>query len=38
VRINQRRVLDRLEAAIRQWPEQWQVFVPVWPELGPGES
>jgi lauroyl/myristoyl acyltransferase len=38
VRINQRRVLDRIEAAIRQWPGQWQIFVPVWPELVRGES
>jgi len=31
--INMRRVLDVLEAAIRRWLEQWQMFVPVWPEL-----
>ena len=33
IRINMRRVLDTLEAVIRRWPEQWQMFVPVWPEL-----
>jgi lauroyl/myristoyl acyltransferase len=33
VQINMRRVLDRLEAVIRRWPEQWQMFVPVWPKL-----
>lgn len=33
VRINVRRVLDILETLIRRWPEQWQMFVPVWPEL-----
>ena len=30
---NMRRVLDRLEAFIRRWPEQWMVFVPIWPDL-----
>lgn len=34
VRLNMRRILDALEAIIRRWPEQWQMFVPVWPELG----
>jgi lauroyl/myristoyl acyltransferase len=33
VRLNMRRVLDSLERVIRRWPEQWQMFVPVWPEL-----
>jgi len=33
VRLNMRRVLDALERIIRRWPEQWQMFVPVWPEL-----
>jgi KDO2-lipid IV(A) lauroyltransferase len=33
VQINMRRVLDPLEAVIRRWPEQWQMFVPVWPKL-----
>lgn len=30
--LNMRRVLDALEGIIRKWPEQWQMFVPVWPE------
>jgi len=33
LQINMRRVLDALERIIRAWPEQWQMFVPVWPEL-----
>jgi lauroyl/myristoyl acyltransferase len=33
VALNMRRVLDPLERAIRRWPEQWQMFVPVWPKL-----
>jgi KDO2-lipid IV(A) lauroyltransferase len=33
VRLNMRRVVDALEAIIRRWPEQWQMFVPVWPAL-----
>jgi lauroyl/myristoyl acyltransferase len=33
VRLNMRRVLDGLEAIIRRWPEQWQMFVPIWPAL-----
>ena len=33
VRLNMRQVLDALEVVIRRWPEQWQMFVPVWPEL-----
>jgi lauroyl/myristoyl acyltransferase len=33
VQINMRRVLDLLESIIRRWPEQWQMFVPVWPKL-----
>lgn len=33
VRLNMRRVIDRLEAIIRRWPGQWLMFVPVWPEL-----
>ena len=32
VRINMQRVLQALEAPIRRWPDQWQMFVPVWPE------
>jgi lauroyl/myristoyl acyltransferase len=33
VQLNMRRVLDAMERLIRRWPEQWQMFVPVWPEL-----
>ena len=33
LQLNMRRVLDALEGIIRTWPEQWQMFVPVWPEL-----
>jgi lauroyl/myristoyl acyltransferase len=33
VKLNMRRVLDALERIISRWPEQWQMFVPVWPEL-----
>jgi lauroyl/myristoyl acyltransferase len=33
LQLNMRRVLDALEGIIRNWPEQWQMFVPVWPEL-----
>jgi KDO2-lipid IV(A) lauroyltransferase len=33
LQINMRRVLDSLESVIRRWPEQWQMFVPVWPKL-----
>ena len=33
LQLNMRRVLDALERIIRTWPEQWQMFVPVWPEL-----
>lgn len=33
IRLNMRRVLDRLEAIILRWPGQWLMFVPVWPEL-----
>jgi lauroyl/myristoyl acyltransferase len=33
VQVNLRRILDSLEEIIRRWPEQWQMFVPVWPEL-----
>jgi lauroyl/myristoyl acyltransferase len=31
--VNMRQVLDALEAVIRRWSGQWQMFVPVWPEL-----
>lgn len=30
--LNVRQVLGALEQAIRRWPEQWQMFVPVWVE------
>jgi KDO2-lipid IV(A) lauroyltransferase len=33
LQLNMRRVLDALEGIIRTWPEQWQMFVPVWPDL-----
>jgi KDO2-lipid IV(A) lauroyltransferase len=33
VDLNMRRVLDVLEAVIRHRVDQWQMFVPVWPEL-----
>lgn len=33
VQLNMQRILAVLERIIRRWPEQWQMFVPVWPEL-----
>jgi KDO2-lipid IV(A) lauroyltransferase len=33
VRLNMRQVLDGLESIIRRWVGQWQMYVPVWPEL-----
>jgi KDO2-lipid IV(A) lauroyltransferase len=33
VQLNMQRILVALERIIRRWPEQWQMFVPVWPEL-----
>jgi KDO2-lipid IV(A) lauroyltransferase len=33
LRLNMQRVLSGLESIIRSWPEQWQMFVPVWPDL-----
>ncbi|MGD2206661.1 MAG: hypothetical protein PVH17_07770 [Anaerolineae bacterium] len=33
IRLNMQRVLDILESIIVRWPEQWQMFVPVWPQL-----
>jgi lauroyl/myristoyl acyltransferase len=33
VQLNMRLVLDALERFIRNWPGQWQMYVPVWPEL-----
>ena len=32
VQVNMRRTLEELEGLIRRWAEQWQMFVPVWPE------
>jgi len=32
VALNVRQILGALEQAIRRWPEQWQMFVPVWAE------
>jgi KDO2-lipid IV(A) lauroyltransferase len=31
IQLNMRQVLDSIERIIRTWPEQWQMFVPVWP-------
>lgn len=33
VQVNMRQVLDSLEGIIHRWVGQWQMFVPVWPEL-----
>jgi KDO2-lipid IV(A) lauroyltransferase len=33
VQVNMRRILEELERLIRHWADQWQMFVPVWPEL-----
>jgi KDO2-lipid IV(A) lauroyltransferase len=33
VQLNMQRILAALERIIRRWSEQWQMFVPVWPEL-----
>lgn len=33
VRLNMRQVLDGLESIIHRWVGQWQMYVPVWPEL-----
>jgi KDO2-lipid IV(A) lauroyltransferase len=33
IKLNARRVLETLEEIIRRWPEQWMMFMPVWPEL-----
>jgi len=35
LRVNLRRVTAWLEEFIRAWPEQWAMFVPVWPEQHP---
>jgi lauroyl/myristoyl acyltransferase len=32
VQVNMRRILEELEGLIRRGAEQWQMFVPVWPE------
>ena len=32
VALNLRRVLDEIEGLIRRQPDQWNMFVPVWPE------
>ena len=31
---NLRRILDEIEAFVRQWPDQWMMFVPVWRDAG----
>lgn len=33
LQLNMQRILAALERIIRRWPDQWQVLVPVWPEL-----
>jgi KDO2-lipid IV(A) lauroyltransferase len=33
VQVNLRKILDALQEIILRWPDQWQMFVPVWPEL-----
>jgi KDO2-lipid IV(A) lauroyltransferase len=33
LKLNMERILATLERIIRCWPEQWQVLVPVWPQL-----
>lgn len=33
LQLNMQRILAALERIIRRWPEQWQVLVPVWPQL-----
>ncbi len=33
IRLNMRQVLDALEVIIRRWLGQWQMFVPIWPDL-----
>ena len=35
MRLNMQRVLQALEEPIRRWPEQWQMYVPVWPDVQP---
>jgi phosphatidylinositol dimannoside acyltransferase len=33
IALNLRRVLAEIEALIRRQPDQWNMFIPVWPEL-----
>jgi lauroyl/myristoyl acyltransferase len=33
VQLNMQWILSALERIIHRWPEQWQMLVPVWPEL-----
>jgi KDO2-lipid IV(A) lauroyltransferase len=33
LQLNMERILAALERIIRRWPEQWQMLVPVWPQL-----
>jgi lauroyl/myristoyl acyltransferase len=33
IQLNLRQILNALERVIRSWPEQWQMFVPVWADL-----
>ena len=32
VALNLRRVLSEIEGLIRRHPDQWEMFIPVWPE------
>lgn len=38
VQINMEQVIASLETLIRRWPDQWQMFVPVWPKLLEAEA
>jgi KDO2-lipid IV(A) lauroyltransferase len=33
LQLNMKRILAALERIIRRWPDQWQMLVPVWPQL-----
>jgi len=33
IQLNLRKMLDALQDTILRWHDQWQMFVPVWPEL-----
>jgi lauroyl/myristoyl acyltransferase len=33
LQVNLRRVTAYLEEYIRTWPDQWAMFLPVWPEV-----